>query len=96
MRVLGFTNREVGTVLVGENLLLTAVALVPGIALGIFFGWLLCVFYDTDLYRFPFVVQPASMLKTVGIVAVFATLANMMVFRHLLRLDLVEVLKARE
>jgi putative ABC transport system permease protein len=96
MRVLGFTNREVGTVLVGENLLLTAVAVVPGIALGLGFGWLLSVAYDTDLYRFPFVVQPVSMLKTVGIVAVFAILANLMVFRHLLRLDLVEVLKARE
>jgi putative ABC transport system permease protein len=96
MRVLGFTHGEVATVLMGENLLLTGVALAPGIALGLFFSWLLTIVYDTDLYRFPFVVQPKSILITVVTVLAFALLANLAVRRRLGKLDLVEVLKERE
>jgi putative ABC transport system permease protein len=96
MRVLGFTNREVQGVLEGENVLLTCIALVPGIALGILFGWLLARLYDTDLFRFPFVIEMASVLKTVLTVLVFTFLANLLVRRRVQKLDIVEVLKARE
>ena len=96
MRVLGFTTREVQGVLEGENLVLTCLALVPGIALGVLFGYLLSKLYDTDLFRFPFVVELASVLKTVLTVLIFTLLANLLVRRRVRRLDIVEVLKARE
>ena len=96
LRVLGFTNREVSWVLMGENLLLTAAALGPGIGLGILFSWGLTKAFDTDLFRFPFVVRPDSMLITAATVAVFTVLANLAVRRRIRQLDFVEVLKARE
>jgi len=96
LRVLGFTQQEVGAVLLGENLLLATLALLPGLALGALFAWLLTRLYDTDLYRFPFTLRPASMLYTAAVVFCFTFLANLLVRRKLRRLDMVEVLKARE
>ena len=96
MRVMGFTNREVGAVLMGENIFLACVAVAPGLALGALFSWLLSSLYDTDLYRFPFVLSGKSMFITAMTVLGFAVLANLAVRRRLHSLDLVEVLKARE
>ncbi len=96
LRVLGFTTAEVRAILTTENLLVSTAGLLPGLALGALFGWLLSRLYDTDLYRFPFVVSPHSVLKTVVAVYGFTLVANWAVGRKLKRLDLVEVLKARE
>ncbi len=96
MRLLGFTRQEVGSVLSSENLLLALGSLPFGIGLGAFFCWALAWAYETDLYRFPFVLRPETMLMTAVIVIGFTLLANMVVQRRVRRLDLIEVLKARE
>jgi putative ABC transport system permease protein len=96
LRVLGFNRREVGAVLAGENLLLAVLALIPGLGLGAFFAWLLTRLYETDLYRFPFVIHADSVLWTILVILFFAALANAAVIRRLNRMDVVEVLKARE
>ena len=96
LRVLGFTHREVAALLFGENLTLASVALVPGLAVGAFFSYAITKAYDTELFRFPFVLSPETIFSTVVVTLVFALLANLAVLRQLRRLDLVEVLKARE
>jgi len=96
LRVLGFSQREVASVLVGENLFLVALALLPGLALGVGFCWLLSYVYSTELFRFPFVVRASTMAGTVLVILFFAAVANVLVVRRLRRLDLVEVLKERE
>ncbi len=95
MRVLGFTTREVSVLLLGENMLLAVLGLVPGIALGIWFAWLLAKAGETDLFRWPFVVHPATAFWSVICVLVFGLLANLLVVRRLRSLDLVQVLKER-
>ena len=60
------------------------------------FCWLLSVAYETDLYRFPFVLRPETVLLTAVVVIAFTVLANLVVQRRVRRLDLIEVLKARE
>lgn len=96
LRVLGFTHREASVLLSSENLLLAVFALVPGLALGVLFSWLLTKAYETDLYRFPFVLTAESVFWTIVVTLAFAVLASLAVLRRLRRLDLVEVLKARE
>jgi putative ABC transport system permease protein len=96
LRVLGFTHREAAVLLSSENLLLAVLALVPGLSLGVLFSWLLTKAYETDLYRFPFVLTAESMFWTVVVTLAFAVLASLAVLRRLRKLDLVEVLKARE
>jgi putative ABC transport system permease protein len=96
LSVLGFTDAEVRRVLEGESWLLAALALAPGLGLGALFSWLITRLYDTELFRFPFVLHRASLLKTVAIVLLFTLLANLLVRWRLRRLDMVEILKARE
>ncbi|MFI5402806.1 MAG: ABC transporter permease [Planctomycetota bacterium] len=96
LSVLGFTDAEVRRVIEGESYLLAALALPPGLGAGAFFSWLLTRAFDTELFRFPFVLHRASILHTVAIVLFFTLLANLLVRRRLRRLDMVEILKARE
>ena len=96
MRVLGYTRAEVGAILAIENVLLVIVAIPFGLALGVFFSWAMSVAYETELFRFPFVVRPASLFWTVVAAAVFTLLANLAVQRRVRALDLIEVLKERD
>ncbi len=96
MLVLGFTHREAAIVLIGENLLLAALGTIPGIGIGAYFCWLLTRLYDTDLFRFPFVLHPRTIFWTLLTVLGFALLANLAVARRLRSIDLVAVLKTTE
>jgi putative ABC transport system permease protein len=96
MRVLGYSTREVAALLTGENLLLAGLGVVPGTALGVLFAWLLSRSFETDLYRWPFVMRPGTAVQAVVAVLAFALLANLLVVTRMRRMDLVEVLKARE
>ena len=96
LRVLGYSNREVSGVVVGENVLLVVLALPPGLALGSWLSWLIVKANETDLYRFPFVIERTSYLGTIGLVLLFAVLANIAIVRRIRGMDIVEVLKARE
>jgi putative ABC transport system permease protein len=96
LRVLGLTARETGSILYNESILLSIVGLVLGIPLGMFICRLLVYAYDTDLYRLPYHVERGSYASSVLVSALFVLLANALMWRHIRRLDLVEVLKERE
>jgi putative ABC transport system permease protein len=96
MRVLGFRRKEVAAVLTRENLLLTAASIPLGVGLGILFCVALAVGYDTELFRFPLVITPRTVLLTAASVLVFTVIANFAVARRIKKLDLVEALKSRE
>jgi putative ABC transport system permease protein len=96
LRVLGFTDREVAAILVREGLLLAAIAIPLGIAIGYGFCLAMARLYDTDLYRFPMVITEKAMLLTTLWVLGFTLAAGFLVARRIRRMDLVEVLKARE
>jgi putative ABC transport system permease protein len=96
LRVLGFTSGEVGQLLLGEQALLTLLAIPAGCALGALICRLLVPAFDRELFRLPFVLTGATFgfasLVTLG----SATLAGCVVAGRIARLDLIGVLKARE
>lgn len=96
LRVLGFSIREVGAIVYNENFLLSAAGLAMGIPFGMAQCRLLVYAFDTDLYRLPFHVEPATFVRTAAFTVVFVILANLAVRRKIRTLDMVEVLKARE
>jgi putative ABC transport system permease protein len=96
LRVLGFTRREVATMLLGEQALLTAAALPLGIGLGYLIAMKLAGLYQWELFRIPVVIYRSTYAYAVITVAVAAVLSGLLVRRRLDRLDLVEVLKTRE
>ncbi len=96
LRVLGFTRGEVGQLLLGEQALLTLVAIPAGCALGALICRLLVPAFDRELFRLPFTLTRATFgfasLVTLG----SAALAGCVVAGRIARLDLIGVLKARE
>lgn len=96
LRVLGFTRGEVTGLLLGEQALLTLLAVPLGIALGIGIAWLLSTRLDTELYRIPLVIESATLCFAVLVIVFAASISGMLVARRIRRLDLVAVLKTRE
>jgi putative ABC transport system permease protein len=96
LRVLGFTQREVGVMLLGEQAFLTAAAVPLGYAAGLGLILLITRAVDTELMRLPLVVSGKTFALAAVVTAGAALLSGLIVGWRLRRLDLVAVLKTRE
>ncbi|HEU0177679.1 MAG TPA: FtsX-like permease family protein [Blastocatellia bacterium] len=96
LRVLGFTEREVTAMLLGEQALLAALAIPLGCALGWGLSRLITWAIETELMRLPLVVSGRTYARASIIVVIAAVFSGLLVIRRLRRLDLIEVLKTRE
>ncbi len=96
LRVVGFTQREVSGVLLGELTLLVLAAL----PLGLLFGRVLATFIisaiSTETVRLPLVISGRTFSVAVLVVLLAAGACFWVVSRMLSKLDMVGVLKARE
>jgi putative ABC transport system permease protein len=94
--VLGFGRREASYVLLGEIGALLLLAIPAGMILGAgLTRWIISQF-ETELFTFPHVVDPAAYGVSVVIVVGAVIAAALFVRRGVDRLDLVGVLKSRE
>ncbi len=96
LRILGFTRREISVLLLGEQAVLTLLAIPFGYLLGYAVCALLAQQLQTELYRLPLLIKAATYAWSFIIVAVSAFFSGLLVQRKLNRLDLVAVLKSRE
>jgi len=96
LRVLGFTRREVSTMLLGEQAILTVIAIPVGLVLGFGLYALIAVVFSSELFRMPLVISNATYVFAVLVMVVAAVLSAAVVRRRVDRLDLVAVLKTRE
>ena len=96
LRVLGFTRREVAVILLGEQGVLTVLAIPLGFAMGVAICWILVIRLSTELYRIPFVLNGRTFGFAALVVAIAALVSGFLVARRINRLDLVAVLKTRE
>ncbi|MEZ4588601.1 MAG: ABC transporter permease [Gemmatimonadales bacterium] len=96
LRVLGFTTDEVARMLLGEQALLTLMALPAGAAIGAALCYAMTVRFSSDLFRSPMVWVPATYLLAAAIVVAAAGITMLVIRGRVHRLDLVAVLKARE
>lgn len=96
LRVLGFTRGEVSYILLGEIAFLTLLALPVGALLGTGLAWYLSEAMSSDLFRLPFVIDPATYGYAGAVVLVVTAASGLTVRRQLDRMDLVSVLKTRD
>lgn len=96
LRVIGFTRTEISGILLGELGVLTIVALLPGLGLGYLFCIVSTMSLNTEMYRIPLVINPATQGFACGVICVAAFLSGLVVRRRLDELDLIAVLKTRE
>lgn len=96
MRIMGFTRQEVAVVLLGEQVIMTALALPVGCVLGWLSSQLLEQAFDTEMLRIPMFVTVQPYLLSCLIVAVAAAGSSLLVRYQLDRLDIMAVAKTRE
>jgi putative ABC transport system permease protein len=96
LRVLGFTRAEIGFMLLGEQAILTLIAIPVGFAMGYGIAGLLTVIVDTELIRFPLLISRKTYLVAFLVIAASAFLSGCLVRWRLRNLDLIAVLKTRE
>jgi putative ABC transport system permease protein len=96
LRVIGFTRREISTILLGEIGTVTLLGIPFGLVMGNWFAWMLCFFLDQEVFRFPFVIANSTYGLAAGTVLAASIGSALLVRRKLDDLDLIAVLKARE
>jgi putative ABC transport system permease protein len=96
LRVLGFTRREVATLLFGEQAVITVVAIPAGWLVGYALAYLVVTAMASETYRIPLVVSGRTYFWTALITVIAATASGLLVRRRLDRMDLIAVLKTRE
>ncbi|MBI4658588.1 MAG: FtsX-like permease family protein [Verrucomicrobia bacterium] len=96
LRVVGFSRREVGTVLVTELVILALIAVPIGLAVGTGFASAILKAVNTETVRLPLVLTARNYAMAVLTVTVASTLSALFVLRKLNQLNLVSALKAPE
>jgi putative ABC transport system permease protein len=96
LRVIGFTKREISTILLGEIGTITLLGVPFGLFLGYWFAWGLTYFLDQEVFRFPFVISHSTYGLAAGVVLAASIGSGLLVRRRLNDLDLIAVLKSRE
>jgi putative ABC transport system permease protein len=96
LRVLGFSRREVGAVLVSELVLLTLVAMPLGLLLGSGLAGAILRTINTETVRLPLILTPANYAVAVLVVAVASALSALLAVRKLAEIDLVSALKTKD
>ena len=96
LRVIGFTRAEISFILLGELATVTLLAIPLGFLIGYGLSAITVTAFSSELYRFPLVIAPRTLLFSASTVIVAATISGLAVRRRLDKLDLIAVLKTRE
>jgi putative ABC transport system permease protein len=96
LRVLGYSPYHVAGIFAGESYLLNSVGLVLGLFAGVGLAHLLAAAYSTELYRFPAVILPSTLVLAAVLMIAFISLAQLVVYRAVKRLDWLSVLSVKE
>jgi putative ABC transport system permease protein len=96
LRVIGFSQREVGAVLVTELVILAMLAVPVGLLMGTGFATVILRAVNTETVRLPLVFTTHNYAFAVLVVLVASTLSAWFVLRRLSQLNLVGALKAPE
>jgi putative ABC transport system permease protein len=96
LRVVGFSEREVGAVLITELTILALIALPLGLFIGSGFATFLVQAINTETVRLPVILTPHNYAFATAIVVAAATASALVVLRRLKQLNLISALKAPE
>ena len=96
LRVLGFSGREVSSMLLGEQAVITAVGLPLGVGAGALITMMVLSAFHSERYYIPFVMTLNDIMASFVAIGLIAAASGWLVRRRLLRADLIAELKTRE
>jgi len=95
LKASGMSNRTIAWMVADENLLLTAVGIIPGILLGIWISGLLMATYNSDAFNFELTTRPLTLALAAASILVIALLSLVPGIRSIKRLDIAAVVRRR-
>jgi len=95
LRALGVRHRALARLIAGENLLVTALGVVPGLVLGVVGGALLLRSFSSDQLHLSLVLRPAALVLPSAAVLLAAALSPWPGMRAVRRADIAEVVRER-
>ena len=95
-RALGYSETQIGSMFLRENLITNLTGAVLGLPTGWFLAWLTAVSYNNDLIRLPVVSAPWIWWTTLLLAVAFSLTAHAVVQWTLSRMDYLEALKVKE
>jgi putative ABC transport system permease protein len=95
LRTAGVHRRAVAALVAGENLLVTLLGVVPGLALGVLGGRAFLSSYSNDQFRLDLVVRPLTLVVSALALLVVAALSQWPGLRAVTRLDLARAVRER-
>lgn len=96
LRVLGFTNAEITTILFGEQAIQVFLAIPIGLVVGYFMVLGIFSTVDPETYRMPIMISMQTYVYASLVALAAAVVSALLVRRKIHRLDLIGVLKTRE
>lgn len=96
IKVLGFYARETADYVFRENLVLTAMGALVGLALGKWLHWFVMYNINIEMVSFKKIITPASYLLSLLFTFIFALLVNALMYFKLEKINMAESLKSIE
>ena len=96
VQVLGFYPKETESYVLRENLVLSVIASLIGLPLGVLFHRAVMNLILIDLLDFPYVIKPESYVYSVICTILFACVVNLFMKRQIAKIPMAESLKAVE
>lgn len=91
----GMSDRTIAVMIMGENLLLTALGIVPGLVLGVLAAYEFILSFNNDSFTFGLSIQPITYVVAVVAMIVVALLSMVPGIRSVRRLDIGGVVRER-
>ena len=96
IKVLGFFDRELAAYIYRENVVLTILGTVAGLVLGVVLQRYIISTMEIDMLMFSRDLLWPSYVFSAGLTFFFAALVNLIMFRHIVKIDMVSSLKSIE
>ena len=96
IKVLGFYDKEVSAYVYRETIILSLIGTLSGLVLGIFLHAFVVQVAEVDSIMFGRDIYPLSYLFSVLLTMLFSILVNLVMFKKLRKIDMVESMKANE
>jgi len=96
IKVLGFNDAEMAMYIYRENGTITLLGILLGLAGGVFLHAFVLKSVEIDILKFPLIIYSKSYIFAALLSTVFAAFVNLVMSRKLMRIDMVESLKAVE
>lgn len=96
IKVLGFTDKESANYVYRENIVLSVIGILLGLIVGIFLSYFIVSSVEMDIVMFGREIKAMSFLYASGLTIIFTLFVNLVMYRRINNISMVESLKSIE